>query len=85
LHPEAVFMGPNGRADVGPSGTAVAYHQDCDFEIYETVIAVDSSHAGVAVTSIDFTAAPDAYLVPAVAQGLVDVEAGTILPTDRYK
>jgi hypothetical protein len=46
LHPEAVLTGPNGRADVGPEGTAFIYNQDCDFHIYETVIAVDPSHAG---------------------------------------
>jgi hypothetical protein len=61
LHPEAVLSGPIGRADVGPSGTAFTYNQDCDFEIYETVISIDPSHAGVAIVSIDFTAAPDAY------------------------
>jgi hypothetical protein len=59
FHPEAVLRG-NGRADVGPDGTAFAYDGNCDFEIYETVIAIDPSHAGVAVTSIDFTGAPDA-------------------------
>jgi hypothetical protein len=61
LHPEAVLSGPIGRADVGLSGTAFTYYQDCDFEIYETVIPIDPSHAGVAIVSIDFTAAPDAY------------------------
>jgi hypothetical protein len=61
LHPESVLNGPIGRADVGPTGTAFVYNQDCDFQIYETVIAIDPSHAGVAVTSMDFTAAPDAY------------------------
>jgi hypothetical protein len=61
LHPEAVLSGPIGRADVGPSGTAFTYNQDCDFQIYETVIVIDPSHAGVAIASIDFTAAPDAY------------------------
>jgi sugar lactone lactonase YvrE len=60
LHPEAVLPGPNGRADVGPNGTAFAYNQDCDFQLYETVVAIDPSHAGVAITSIDFTGAPDA-------------------------
>jgi hypothetical protein len=60
LHPEAVLSGPNGRADVGPNGTAFVYNQDCDFQLYETVLAIDSSHAGVAVASIDFTGAPDA-------------------------
>src|SRR5438128_4049545 len=39
LHPEAVLSGPNGRADVGPNGTAFVYNQDCDFQVYETVIA----------------------------------------------
>jgi lysophospholipase L1-like esterase len=61
MHPEAVLKGPIGRADVGPSGTAFTYNQDCDFQVYETVIAIDASHAGVAIASIDFTAAPDAY------------------------
>jgi hypothetical protein len=62
LHPEAVLSDPIGRADVGPSGTAFTYNQDCDFQIYETAITIDPSHAGVAITSIDFTGAPDAYL-----------------------
>jgi hypothetical protein len=62
LHPEAVLGGPNGRADVGPDGTAFVYNQDCDFQIYETVIAIDPAHAGVAIARIDFTGAPDAYL-----------------------
>jgi lysophospholipase L1-like esterase len=61
LLPEAVLSGPIGRADVGPSGTAFTYNQDCDYQIYETVIAIDPSHAGVAIASIDFAAAPDAY------------------------
>jgi hypothetical protein len=61
LHQEAVLIGPNGRADIGPDGTAFVYNQDCDFQIYETVIAIDPSHAGVAVASIDFTGAPDAF------------------------
>jgi hypothetical protein len=61
LHPEAVLTGPNGRADVGPNGTAFVYNQDCDFQLYETVIAIDPSHAGVGITSIDFTRAPDAF------------------------
>jgi DNA-binding beta-propeller fold protein YncE len=61
-HPEAVLGGPNGRADVGPTGTAFVYNQDCDFQIYETVIPLDSLHAGVAIASIDFTGAPDAFL-----------------------
>src|SRR5262249_7421548 len=30
LHPEAVLTRPNGRADVGPNGTAFTYNQDCD-------------------------------------------------------
>jgi hypothetical protein len=60
LHPEAVLKGPIGRADVGPNGTAFVYNQDCDFQIYESVIAIDPSHAGVAIMSIDFTGAPDA-------------------------
>jgi hypothetical protein len=62
LHPEAVLTGPNGRADVGPDGTAFIYNQDCDFQVYETVIAIDASHASVAIASIDFTGAPDAFL-----------------------
>jgi hypothetical protein len=62
LHPEAVLSGPIGRADVGPNGTAFAYNQDCDFQLYETVIAIDPARVGVAVSSIDFTGAPDAYL-----------------------
>src|SRR5262249_40976524 len=61
LHPEAVLTGPNGRADIGSNGTAFLYNQDCDFQLYETVIAIDPSHAGVAVASIDFTGAPDTY------------------------
>jgi hypothetical protein len=61
LHPEAVLIGPNGRADVGPDGKAFIYNQDCDFQMYETVIAIDPSHAGVAIASIDFTGAPDAF------------------------
>jgi hypothetical protein len=59
LHPEAVLLGPIGRADVGPSGMAFTYNQDCDFQIYETVVAIDPAHAGVAIASIDFTGAPD--------------------------
>jgi DNA-binding beta-propeller fold protein YncE len=61
LHPEAALSGPNGRADVGPSGTGFLYNQDCDFQAYETVLAIDPLHAEVAITSIDFTGAPDAY------------------------
>src|SRR5262249_7899867 len=61
LHPEAALIGPNGRADVGVDGTAFVYNQDCDFQIYETVIAIDSSHAGIAIASIDFTGAADAF------------------------
>jgi hypothetical protein len=61
LHPEAVLPGPLGRADIGSNGTGFAYNQDCDFQIYETVIAIDPSHEGVAIASIDFTGAPDAY------------------------
>jgi hypothetical protein len=53
--------GGHGRADVGPNGTAFVYNQDCDFQLYETVIAIDPSHAGVAVASIDFTGASDAF------------------------
>jgi DNA-binding beta-propeller fold protein YncE len=62
VHPEAVLRGPSGRADVGPNGAAFVYNQDCDFQIYETVIAIDPLHAGVAIASIDFTGAPDAFL-----------------------
>jgi hypothetical protein len=61
LHPEAVLQGKIGRADVGPSGTAFVYDQNCDLQVYETVIAIEPSHAGVEVTSIDFTGAPDAH------------------------
>jgi hypothetical protein len=61
LHPEAVLTGPNGRADVGANGTAFVYNQDCDFQVYETIIAIDPSHAGVAIASIGFTGAADAY------------------------
>jgi hypothetical protein len=61
VHPEAVLRGPSGRADVGPNGAAFVYNQDCDFQIYETVIAIDPLHAGVAIASIDFTGAPDAF------------------------
>jgi hypothetical protein len=61
LHPEAVLMGRIGRADVGPNGTAFVYDQNCDFQVYETVIAIDPSLAGVEVTSIDFTGAHDAH------------------------
>jgi hypothetical protein len=61
LHPEAVLRGLNGRADVGPDGTAFIYNQDCDYQVYETALAIDPSHAGVAITSIDFTGAPDAF------------------------
>src|SRR5262249_17058946 len=62
LHREAVLTAPNGRANVGPNGTAFVYNQDCDFQVYETVIAIDPAHAGVAIASIDFTGAPDAFL-----------------------
>jgi low density lipoprotein receptor-related protein 5/6 len=61
FRPEAVFTGPIGRADVGPDGTAFVYNQDCDFQVYETIIAIDPSHAGVGIASIDFTAAADAF------------------------
>ncbi len=61
LHPEAVLSGPNGRADVGANGTAFVYNQDCDFQIYETVVAIDPSHAGVAIASIDLTGGPNAF------------------------
>jgi sugar lactone lactonase YvrE len=60
LHPEAALTGHTGRADVGSAGTAFAYNQDGDFQIYETILSIDPSHTGVAVTSIDFTGAPDA-------------------------
>jgi hypothetical protein len=62
LHPESVLPGPNGRADVGSSGTAFLYNQNFDFQVYETIISIDPSHAGMAIASIDFTSAPDAYL-----------------------
>jgi hypothetical protein len=55
-----VLPGPNGRADVGPIGTDLIYNQDCDFQVCETVIAIDPSHADVAIASIDFAGAPDA-------------------------
>src|SRR5262249_32398720 len=61
LHAEAVLSGPIGRADVGAEGTAFGYNQDCAFQIYETVLAVDPSHAGVAMVSIDFVGASDAF------------------------
>jgi hypothetical protein len=61
FRPEAVLAGPIGRADVGPDGTAFIFNQDCDFQVYETVIAMDPSHAGASITSIDFTGAPDAF------------------------
>jgi hypothetical protein len=61
LHPEAVLGGPIGRADIGPDGRAFIYNQDCDFQVYETVISIDPLHAGVAIVSIDFTGAPDAF------------------------
>jgi hypothetical protein len=60
LHPEGVLTGTHARTDVGPNGTAFAYNGNCDFQIYETVVAIDPSHAGVAIASIDFTGAPDA-------------------------
>jgi hypothetical protein len=60
LHPDAVLSGPIGRADVGPMATDLIYNRDCDFQVYETVIAIDPSHADVAIASIDFTGAPDA-------------------------
>jgi hypothetical protein len=62
FRPEAVLAGPIGRADVGPDGMTFVYNQDCDFQFYETKIAIDPSHAGVAIASIDFTGAPDAFL-----------------------
>jgi DNA-binding beta-propeller fold protein YncE len=62
LHPEAVLSGANGRADVSPDKTAFLYNQDCDFQVYDTVIAIDPAHEGVAIASIDFTGAPDAFL-----------------------
>jgi hypothetical protein len=61
LHPEAVLNAPNGRADIGPDGTAFVYNQDCDFQLYETIVPIDQAHAGVAIVSLDFTAAPDAF------------------------
>jgi hypothetical protein len=62
FRPEAVLSGPIGRADVGPNGTAFVYNQDCDFQIYETVIPIDPAQAGIAIASIDFTGAPDSFL-----------------------
>jgi hypothetical protein len=61
LHSEAGLRSPNGRTDVGRDGTAFSYNQDCDFQLYETVIAIDPLHAGVAIVSIDFTGALDAF------------------------
>jgi glucose/arabinose dehydrogenase len=61
LHPEAILPGPNGRADVGADGKAFVYNRDCDFQLYESVIPIDPSSAGVAITSIDFMGAPDAF------------------------
>jgi hypothetical protein len=61
FRPEAVLAGPTGRADVGPNGTAFLYNQDCDFQVYETVIPIDPARTGVAIASIDFTGAPDAF------------------------
>jgi hypothetical protein len=62
FRPEAVLTGLIGRADVGPNGMAFVYNQDCDFQIYESVIAIDPAQAGVAIASIDFTGAADAFL-----------------------
>jgi hypothetical protein len=62
FRPEAVLTGPTGRADIGSHGTAFIYNQDRDFQIYETVIAIDLAHAGVAIVSIEFTGAPDAFV-----------------------
>jgi sugar lactone lactonase YvrE len=61
LHPEAALPGHTGRADIGHDGMAFVYNQDCDFQLYETVIPIDPAHTGVAVSSIDFTGAPDAF------------------------
>jgi hypothetical protein len=61
MHPEAALAGPTARADIGPNGTAFTYNQDCDFQMDETVVAIDPSHTGIAIASIDFTGAPDAY------------------------
>jgi hypothetical protein len=61
FRPEAVLSGPTGRADVGPDGTTFLYNQDCDFQVYETVIPIDPAHTGVAIASLDFTGAPDAF------------------------
>ena len=61
FRPEAVLTGPIGRADAGADGMAFVYNEDCDFQLYETVIAIDSSHAGVVITSLDFTASADAF------------------------
>jgi hypothetical protein len=61
FRPEAVLDGAIGRVDIGPDGMAFVYNQDCDFQLYETVIAIDPSHADVAIASIDFTGAPDAF------------------------
>jgi hypothetical protein len=61
LHAEAVLPWLNGRTDVGPNGMAFVYNQDCDYQIYETVIPIDPSLARVPIISIDFTGAPDAF------------------------
>jgi CHRD domain len=59
--PGAVFPGPLGRADIGPSGTSFVYLRECDYQLYETIIPIDPWHAGIPILSIDFTGAPDAF------------------------
>jgi DNA-binding beta-propeller fold protein YncE len=61
LHPEAALPEPNGRANAGSTGTAFIFNQDCDFQLYETVIPIDPSYAGTPIASIDFTGVPDAF------------------------
>ena len=48
------------RADMAFNGTALISNRGCDFQMYETVIAIDPSHTDGSLASIDFTGAPDA-------------------------
>jgi hypothetical protein len=61
LHLEAALPGPNGRANVGPFGTAFSYVREGDFQLYETIIPIDPVHAGIPILNIDFLGAPDAF------------------------
>jgi len=61
FRPEAVLTEPIGGADVGPDGAAFGYNQDCDLQVYETILVIDPAHTGVAIVTIDFTGAPDAF------------------------